>query len=311
MKILITGSNGLTGQKLVDALRNDPGVRLIATSRGTDRGTVPLGDSYRSMDVTVAEEVDRVFDEVRPDAVVHTAAMTNVDACTLDPEACHLQNVVATENLVRAAKRHGSHFIHLSTDFIFDGASGPYREEDTPAPLSIYGQSKLDSERVVMEAGLDKWAIARTIIVYGVTPDMSRSNVVLWAKKALEKGQPIRVVDDQWRMPTLAEDLADGCIRIAKRGATGIYHLCGPEGMSILELVYRVGTFFGLDTSVVTPVKSDALDQPAKRPPKTGFIIDKARRDLGYAPRGLAEGLAVVREQLAALEMQAHPLRGR
>lgn len=302
MRILITGSNGLTGQKLVDALRHDPEVELIATSRGADRSPDPLGDNYRSMDITVQAEVDRVFDETRPDAVIHTAAMTNVDACTLDPGACHLQNVTATEHLVHAAKRHGCHFIHLSTDFIFDGENGPYREEDEPAPLSIYGQSKLDAEHVVMNAGLGKWAIARTIIVYGVTADMSRSNVVLWAKKALEQGKPINVVDDQWRSPTLAEDLAEGCIRIAKRGATGIYHLSGPETMSILELVQRVGRYFGLDTSVVNPIKSDSLGQPAKRPPRTGFVLDKARRDLGYAPRGLEQGLAVLAGQLGTVK---------
>jgi dTDP-4-dehydrorhamnose reductase len=298
MRILITGSNGLLGQKLVSALRHDPEVELIATSRGADRTPEPLGVHYRPLDITVATEVDAVFDAVKPDVVIHTAAMTNVDACEQDPEGCRLQNVVATEHLVRAAKRHGSHFIHLSTDFIFDGRNGPYREEDTPAPLSIYGHSKLDSERIVQDAGLAKWAIARTIIVYGIAEGLSRSNVVLWAKSALEKGQPIKVVDDQWRMPTLAEDLADGCIRIAKLGATGIYHLSGPDGMSILELVQRVGAFFRLDTSVVTPVKSDSLGQPAQRPPRTGFILDKARRDLGYGPRHFEEGLAVLEGQL-------------
>lgn len=299
MRILITGSNGLLGQKLVAALRNDSAVQLIATSRGADRTPRALGERYRSMDITAQAEVDAVFDAVGPDVVVHTAAMTNVDACELDPAACKLQNVTATENLVRAAKRHGSHFIHLSTDFIFDGKNGPYREEDEAAPLSIYGHSKLEAERAVMGAGLAKWAIARTIIVYGIAEGLSRSNVVLWAKSALEKGQPIKVVDDQWRMPTLAEDLADGCIRIAKRGATGIYNLSGPDGMSILELVHRVGAFFHLDTSVVSPVKSDTLGQPAERPPKTGFVLDKARKDLGYQPRSFEEGLAVLQQQLA------------
>ncbi len=299
MRILITGSNGLLGQKLVAALRHDSAVQLIATSRGADRTPQPLGASYRSMDITAQAEVDAVFDAMEPEVVVHTAAMTNVDACELDPAACKLQNVTATENLVRAAKRHGSHFIHLSTDFIFDGENGPYREEDEAAPLSIYGHSKLEAERAVMGAGLAKWAIARTIIVYGIADGLSRSNVVLWAKSALEKGQPIKVVDDQWRMPTLAEDLADGCIRIAKRGATGIYNLSGPDGMSILELVQRVGAFFHLDTAVVSPVKSDTLGQPAKRPPKTGFVLDKARKDLGYAPRSFEEGLAVLQRQLA------------
>jgi dTDP-4-dehydrorhamnose reductase len=298
MKILITGSNGLLGQKLVAALRHDPQVQLVATSRGADRTPIHLGPQYRSMDITVQAEVDEVFATTMPEVVIHTAAMTNVDACELDPAACQLQNVTATEHVVQAAKRHGCHFIHLSTDFIFDGENGPYREEDVPAPLSIYGQSKLDAEQLVMNAGLAKWAIGRTIIVYGIAEGLSRSNVVLWAKSALEKGQPIKVVDDQWRMPTLAEDLADGCIRIAKRGATGIFNLSGPDGMSILELVQRVGAFFHLDTSVVTPVKSDSLGQPARRPPCTGFVLDKARRELGYAPRGFEEGLAVLKDQL-------------
>ncbi|HMN06563.1 MAG TPA: SDR family oxidoreductase [Flavobacteriales bacterium] len=299
MKILITGSNGLLGQKLIGALRNDSGVQLIATSRGLDRSAEPLGDRYRPMDIAVRAEVDAVVDAARPDVIIHAAAMTNVDACELDPEACRLQNVVATENLVQAAKRCGSHFIFLSTDFIFDGEKGPYREEDAPAPLSVYGHSKLEGERIVQESGLERWAIARTIIVYGTAPGLSRSNVVLWAKDALEKGTPIKVVDDQWRMPTLAEDLADGCIRIAKRGTTGIYHLSGPDGMSILELVQRTGAFFGLSTDHVSAVKSASLGQPAKRPPHTGFILDKARRDLGYAPRGFEAGLAVLRGQLA------------
>jgi dTDP-4-dehydrorhamnose reductase len=122
--------------------------------------------------------------------------------------------------------------------------------------------------------------------------------VVLWAKSALEKGDPIKVVDDQWRMPTLAEDLADGCIRIAKRGATGIFHLSGPDGMSILELVQRTGAFFRLSTAPVSAVKSATLGQPARRPPRTGFILDKARRELGYAPRGFEAGLAVLQRQL-------------
>jgi dTDP-4-dehydrorhamnose reductase len=298
MRLLITGSNGLLGQKLVSALRNDPEVELVATGRGHDRTPMALGERYRSLDITQADQVDAVLDAIRPQVIIHTAAMTHVDACELDPIQCQLQNVKATELLLRAAKRHRAHFIHLSTDFIFDGRKGPYSEEDVPAPLSIYGQSKLDSERLVMGSGLAKWAIARTIIVYGVAEGLSRSNVVLWAKGALEKGQPIKVVDDQWRMPTLAEDLADGCIRIAKLGATGIYNLSGPDGMTILELVQRVGAFFQLDTSVVVPVKSDTLGQPARRPPVTGFVLDKARRELGYAPRGFEQGLAVLKAQL-------------
>ena len=301
MHILITGSNGLLGQKLVAALHSDAEVKLIATSRGEDRTPEPGGYLYMALDCTDEAAVHRAFDETHPDVVIHTAAMTNVDACELDPVNCRLQNVTAVEYLVAAAKNIDAHFIHLSTDFIFDGKKGPYSEEDEPSPLSIYGQSKLDSERVVMNAGLEKWAIARTIIVYGVAKGLSRSNVVLWAKSALEKGQPIKVVNDQWRMPTLAEDLADGCILIAKKGATGIFNLCGPDMMSILELVARVGAFFDLDPRVITPVTSESLSQPAKRPPRTGFVLDKSRRELGYSPRGFEEGLKMLTQQLAEM----------
>lgn len=298
MRILITGSNGLLGQKLVAALRGRAGMELIATSRGPDRTPTREGYRYFELDCTDRAQVDRVFGAAPPDAVIHTAAMTNVDACELDPGSCRQQNVTAVENLVQAARPMQSHFIHLSTDFVFNGANGPYAEDDTPDPLSVYGHSKLDSEAIVRSAGLEHWSIARTIIVYGVAPGLSRSNVVLWARNALERGEPIRVVDDQWRMPTLAEDLADGCIRIAQRKATGIYHLSGPDLMSILELVHRVGRFFQLDTAHVLPVKSDSLGQPAHRPPRTGFKLEKARRDLGFAPRHFEEGLAVLREQL-------------
>lgn len=300
MRILVTGSNGLLGQKLVAALRNDPGVRLIATSRGADRTPTPDGYTFLPLDCTDEAAVQRSFDETHPDVVIHTAAMTNVDACELDPVNCRLQNVTAVEHLVKAARDVGAHFIHLSTDFIFDGRNGPYREEDEARPLSIYGQSKLDSEKVAMNAGLERWAIVRTIIVYGVARGLSRSNVVLWAKGALEKGEPIKVVDDQWRTPTLAEDLADGCIRIAKRRATGIYNVSGRDLMSIFELVERVGRFFGLDTSVVHRTDSASLGQPAKRPPRTGFVLDKARRELGYEPHSFEEGLAILRDQLDA-----------
>ena len=299
MKVLLTGSNGLLGQKLVQALRRDPSVELLATSRGPDRSAEPLGAQYRSLEITDANAVDAIFETFTPEVVIHTAAMTNVDACELDPAACTLQNVTATKNLVLAAKRHRSHFIFLSTDFIFDGEAGPYKEEDAPAPLSLYGHSKLQGEQFVQAAGLEKWAIARTIIVYGHAAGLSRGNAVSWAKGALEKGEVMRVVNDQYRMPTLAEDLADGCIRIAKQGATGIYHLSGPDGMTILELVHRVATFFHLDPQHVQPVKSDSLGQPAKRPPRTGFVLEKARHDLGYAPRSFEQGLAVLEEQWA------------
>lgn len=297
MKILITGSNGLLGQKLIHLLTNDPSVELVATSRGENRTKKKDGYTYESLDITKKEEVLEVVFGHEPDVVINTAAMTNVDACEDDKEGCDALNVTAVEHLVDICEQVDAHLIHVSTDFIFDGTSGPYREDDDPNPVNYYGESKLKGEEIVKNAKCP-WSILRTVLVYGVADDMSRSNIVLWAKGALEKGAPLNIVDDQFRTPTLAEDLAMGCFLCAKKAAAGVYHISGDDFMSIYELVDRVGKFYGLDTTTVTPVKSTGLNQRAQRPPRTGFYIDKARSILGYQPHSFEQGLALVQEQL-------------
>ncbi len=299
-KILITGSNGLLGQKLVYALLPSSNTTLIATSKGENRLLQQSGYTYAQLDITNKEEVQTVMQRFQPDVVINTAAMTNVDACEAAKEQCRALNVDAVKYLIEACKVQNTHLIHLSTDFVFDGEDGPYSEDDQPAPLSYYGWSKYDAEQLMQNSALQQWTIVRTIIVYGIVDNMSRSNVVLWAKGALEKGEPINVVDDQFRSPTLAEDLALACIAIAEKGATGIYHISGGETMSILELVHKVANYYQLDASIVKPIKSETLGQAAKRPPRTGFILDKARADLNYQPRSFEEGLALLTEQLEA-----------
>jgi dTDP-4-dehydrorhamnose reductase len=301
-KILITGSNGLLGQKLVYALLKRKDVQVIATSSGENRIVKKDGYIYESLDITKKEEVAKIFLKHHPDVIINTAAMTNVDACETKKEECQAVNVGAVQNMVDVISGEpslkNSHFIHLSTDFVFDGEKGsPYTESDIPNPLSYYAQSKFESEKILQNSGI-KWAIARTIIVYGIVDNMSRTNIVLWAKDALSKGQNINVVDDQFRAPTLAEDLADGCILIADKGATGVYHLSGPDTFSILELVYKVADFWKLNRSLITPSKSGTLNQAAKRPPYTGFVIDKAKKELGYAPHSFEEGLRILDQQL-------------
>ena len=296
--VLITGSNGLLGQKLVAQLQKDPNYRLIATSKGVNRISSISGFIYEELDITNSAEVANICKKYRPDVLINTAAMTNVDACEDDKEGCWKMNVNAVEYLLAACEKHNTHLIHLSTDFVFDGEDGPYSEGDIPKPLSYYGESKFASEKVLQNSEYKNWAIARTIIVYGLVEQMSRSNIVLWAKGALEKGDPINVVDDQFRSPTLAVDLAKGCILIADKQAKGIYHLSGKDTMSILELVYRVADFYELNKSSISAIKSITLNQTAKRPPKTGFILDKAIRELGYDPATFEEGLAIVSQEL-------------
>ncbi|MES1223436.1 MAG: NAD(P)-dependent oxidoreductase, partial [Bacteroidota bacterium] len=290
MKILITGSNGLLGQKIVLALLKNKDVVTIATSLGENRMEQTEGYTYEALDITSKEQVEKAISSHRPDVIINTAAMTNVDACESQKEECWAQNVLSVEYFVQAitafeAHENGKkiHFIHLSTDFIFDGENGPYREDDTANPLSYYAISKNESEKIIFASSI-KWSIMRTSIVYGIAHRMSRSNIVLWAKEVLTKGTPINVVDDQFRSPTLAEDLAQGCILAALKGKTGVYNISGKTIMSVLELVYSVADFWKLDKSLVTPIKTNTLNQATKRPPRTGFILDKAVKDLGYEP---------------------------
>lgn len=297
MKILITGSNGLLGQKLVYALRRYDTVQCIATARGENRLREKTGYTYVTLDLTRRQDVLDTLHRYRPDCIIHTAAMTNVDACELDPAGCEQNNVDAVKYLLEGCAGTATHFIDISTDFVFDGANGPYRETDPIAPLSIYARSKATAERLVQESGLP-WTILRTMIIYGVTDDAQRSNVVLWTKNSLEQGKDIQVISDQFRGPTLAEDLADACIAAALRKAQGIYHVSGREVISILEIACTVADFFGLDKKYIHPITTASLQQPAARPLKTGFIIDKAVQELGYHPHTLTEGLALIARQL-------------
>lgn len=308
-KILITGSNGLLGQKLVYKLKNNPALQLIATARGENRLVNKEGYIYEALDITNEADVQRVLSAYKPDAIIHTAAMTNVDACESDREGALLLNTTAVKYLVDTLETlrkqdaaYDPHFVHLSTDFIFDGTHGPLDENEKPNPLSYYAETKLWAEEIVEKSSLS-WAIARTVLVYGIVDNMSRSNIVLWVKGNLEQGKTINVVDDQFRTPTLAEDLADGCILMAQQRARGIYNISGKDYMSILELAHIVADYYKLDKSLIKPSKSADIKQPAKRPPITGFIIDKAVRELGYTPHSFVEGIQIVEEQVNGLKM--------
>lgn len=298
-KILITGSNGLLGQKLVHKLKKQPNFQLIATSKGANRIKDQSGYVYESMDIVDREAVLRVFEKYQAEVVINTAAMTNVDACEENQAKCWELNVTAVEYLIEACEKQEAHLIHLSTDFVFDGQSGPYKESDQPNPLSYYGKSKLASEKLLQESSI-KWSVVRTIIVYGIVEDMSRSNIVLWAKSALEKNEKLTIVNDQFRSPTLAEDLADGCILIAEQEKEGIFHISGKDFMSIVELVRRVAKHYQLDDSLIVEISSESLNQAAKRPPKTGFILEKAKSELGYNPHSFEEGMKMLDKQLKA-----------
>ena len=293
MRILITGSNGLLGQKIVKICL-ERGLNFIATSKGENRNPDCPSNNYLSLDISNLLEINNVFQFYYPTHVIHTAAITNVDYCEDHKEECHIVNVEATKLLLNTCVQYKSHFQLLSTDFVFDGEKGNYNEEDLVNPLSVYAKSKVDAENIVINGNTDDCSIVRTIIVYGKGNNLSRSNIILWAKEALKTGNELTIVDDQFRAPTWAEDLAWACLEIVARNKKGIFHISGPETMSVIDLVYRVADFYNLSKSQVKPVKSETLNQAAKRPPRTGFDLTKSSKELNYEPLTLEESLELL-----------------
>lgn len=291
IKILITGANGLLGQKLVKHCLERK-ITFLATSKGENRNPDCPAGNYFPMDICNKLDINPVFQAFYPSHVIHTAAVTNVDYCEQHQAECEEVNVLGTQLLFDAAQRHFAHFCLLSTDFVFDGSTGNYTEKDQPAPLSFYAKSKVKAEQLLLESDYNKWSIARTIIVFGQAANMSRSNLVLWVYDSLKNNKEINVVTDQIRTPTWADDLALGCLLIAEKDKTGIFHLSGKDRVSMYDFALMVADYFQLDNTLIQPVTSESLKQAAKRPLVTGFDISKARKELGYDPISLKEALA-------------------
>ena len=291
-RLLITGSNGLLGQHLIKMLIETTSHQVIATGRGVNRLPFTLSNNYQyfSLDITDGIAVNNFLNEYKPDVIIHAAAMTQPDPCELNEIACWDVNVTATRFLVTAAESINARFIYISTDFVFDGLNGPYKETDETGPVNYYGSSKLAAEKSVMESKL-QWAIVRTVLVYGNILVGSRSNIISWVKENLEKHQRIKVVTDQWRTPTYVEDLARGILLVIEKNATGIFHISGEERMSPYDMAVSTADYLHLDKSLMTEVNADTFTQPAKRPLRTGFIIDKAKKELGYQPITFNEAL--------------------
>ncbi len=298
MRLLITGANGLLGQKLVALIAPRTDIELIATSRGESKIHYDLPTyQYRSLDVTQPSEVDEVVAQEKPDVIIHTAALTKVDYCEQHRELCYRLNVKAVDHIVQAALKHDCLLVHLSTDFIFSGKKRLLTEEDLPGPVNYYGQTKLEAEQRIIESGV-KHAIVRTAIVYGVVPHLSRSNIILWVKESLKRGKTIHVVDDQFQTPTLAEDLAIGCFLIAQKRAKGIFNVSGEELLTPYQMAQMTADYFNLDKKLIVRTDSTRFKQPARRPLETGFVIDKAKQVFDFQPHTFLQGVELLDEQL-------------
>lgn len=290
MKTLLIGANGFTGRRILTNLCRKEQYQVIGCSYHPD---IQTGDNYDFIqaDINKHGDIEELIQTIRPDVVINTSALSVPDYCEQHREEAYATNVSAVENMARCCERQGSRLIHLSTDFVFDGyMKTVYTEEDVPSPINYYGVTKYQGEQA-LAANCSNYALVRVVVVYGKALPGQHGNIFQLVKSRLSAGQDIRVVSDQWRTPTWVNDISTGIELLMQTSTSGIYHLCGEEYLSIADIAYRVADYFQLDRSLIHPVTTEEMNECTPRPRFSGLSIEKAKKELGYHPHTLEEGL--------------------
>ena len=293
-RIMITGANGMLGQRTVEYYSSKENLELLATSI-EDKSVIDSVD-YIPCDIKSRENIKKLIYDYCPDFIIHTAAFTNVDLSEKMREDAWKINVKGVEYIAEAARTIDAQIIHISTDYIFDGKNGPYDENAIPNPIGYYGRTKLASENALKISGT-LFAILRTNVLYGIALN-SRPDFVRWVITSLSNNQPIRIVKDQINNPTFIDDLVQAISKIIEFRKTGVYNIGGKEFLSRFEFTNRIADYFNLDKNLITPIITKELNQPANRPLKSGLLILKAETELGYKPHSISESLSVIKKEL-------------
>lgn len=294
-RVLVCGSNGLLGQRLAMLFDGDTDYEVLHTSR--HRSFVPGMPQidYTQLDISNKSDVKSLVTSYRPDIVVNAAAMTNVDECEIHRELAWRHNVTAVENLADVCRRIDAKLVHLSTDYVFDGLSGRYAEENRTHPVNYYGKTKLAGENAIRSSGIDH-VILRTVLVYGVGIRVKK-NFALWVAENLAVKNEIRCADDQISNPTHVLDLATAVKTAADEPVFGVFHVGGPETVSRYGFAVKTAEIFGFDARLIRRVTSADIQRPAQRPLNTTLEIDKAQRLLRYQPMTIMQGLTAFHQE--------------
>lgn len=293
-KILVIGANGFTGRRILDDLSRNLSYQTTGCSLHDD--ICPHSGNYRFIrtDICNRQAVEKLFQEVQPDVVINTSALSVPDYCETHHAEADAVNITAVEHLAECCEAGGSRFIHLSTDFVFGGDTDrPYTEEDIPAPVNYYGYTKLEGEKRIAAVCRD-YAIVRVVVVYGAALPGQHGNVLQLVANRLRNNEEVFVVSDQWRTPTFVGDVSQGVEKLISHPQNGIYHLCGSECLTIADIAYRVADVLGLNRSPIRPVTTKEMNEKTPRPRFSGLSIEKAHRELGYRPYTLEEGIKLM-----------------
>ncbi len=291
-RIIIFGSNGMLGQRLTKVLSSKE-VELLASSFEDFSYNEKV--EYQKCDITDRNKIKKLIFDFCPDFIINAAAYTNVDKSETERETAWRVNVKAVEYMAESARILDSHIIHISSDYIFDGENGPYIENVHPNPIGYYGRTKLASENVLKLYSV-KHTIIRTNVLYGPT-HFGRPDFVKWVIDSLKNKNQIRIVTDQINNPTFIDDLVQAIIKIMELGKEGTYNIGGPDFLSRFDFTIKIADYFNLDKSLVIPIITKELNQPARRPLKSGLITIKAQSELGYRPHSIEDTFRIIKEE--------------
>jgi len=295
MKTLcITGGNGLLGNKLLAAAGKH--YRIFTIDLQPRAVSDHFDHTYLQGDIADKDQIAELITATRADCVIHTAAFTDVDGCEREPDKARLVNVTGTQNVVFACRNIGAKLVHLSTDFVFNGNHGPYDEKADPEPINVYGETKLDSEKII-QSELENWVIARTMILFGYSPGVG-PNFVTWLVQALNRSEKVKIVNDQFGTPTLADDLAQALLALVEEDAQGIFNTAGPELVHRHEFAKLIAHSFGYDESLIDETDSVRFKQDARRPLRSGLKMDKFMRTARFSFSSLKKGLERVKRDM-------------
>ena len=269
-KVLVTGALGQLGESL-----HLKGYVTIETDIIHDE----TKKNYAILDISNEEQVKHLLDSEKPDIIVHLAAMTNVDGCELNPDQAQMINVQGTVNLLN---HFDGKFVLISSDYVFDGEDGPYSEEDEVNPINIYGQTKLEAEGKVRELS-NNWIIIRTNVVWNIGGDY-KASFADWVVEELKNNRKIRIVEDQWNNPAWTVDLSRVIEQLIQFDAKGVYHYGSADILNRYEFACLIANVYELNDSLIEPITTKELNQPAKRPLKCGLKTDKIKKDFNILP---------------------------